>query len=231
MIRGNRCGNLPSSDLLDIDTSDLPLHVKDVTPLSLQALADLPCCAPDVDDRWRRVHGWLIGDHPSDVSRGRGTEARITRHELDLLLELKHIERTTREAVLSTCDVFPVPEPAKLRRRLIKHTKWLNARFGKDTLLKIKLSRTADLGFSVLDGDFCVTLDFAAWYDQFELAEQARQYHCFLFEGEWFRLRRLPMGQRQAVDVAHTATCRLLAFPMPPSVSVSAYVDNIRFLS
>eukprot|EP00760_Papus_ankaliazontas_P026104 PhM_4_TR3007/c0_g3_i1/m.37687 len=128
MIRGNRCGNLPSSDLLDIDTSDFPLHVKGVAPLSLQALSDLPCCAPDVDDRWKRVHGWLTGDHPTDVSRGRGTEARITRQELDLLLELRHIERTTREAVRSTCDVFPVPEsPPTQRRRLIKHTKWLCA--------------------------------------------------------------------------------------------------------
>eukprot|EP00760_Papus_ankaliazontas_P040175 PhM_4_TR9990/c0_g1_i1/m.16227 len=34
------------------------------------------------------------------------------------------------------------------------HTKWHNA-LAKDTLLEIKLSRTTDLGFVVLDDDFC----------------------------------------------------------------------------
>eukprot|EP00760_Papus_ankaliazontas_P022392 PhM_4_TR18847/c3_g1_i4/m.100372 len=85
---------------------------------------------------------------------------------------------------------------------------------------------------TVHEGRYCISLDFMAWFDQFELAPEERRFHCFLYEDAWYRLKRLPMGQRQAVDVAHTATELLLSFPRcAASVSSMGYVDNVRFLS
>eukprot|EP00760_Papus_ankaliazontas_P003729 PhM_4_TR11644/c3_g1_i2/m.68015 len=128
-----------------------------------------------------------------------------------------------------TTYLFPVPEFSKGRRRLIKHTRAYNDLFGKDSLLGIKMLSAKALPDTVHRGQHVVTLDFSAWYDQFRLAEEERPYHCFQFHGKWYRLCVLAMGQRQAVDIAHTATQCLAAFDRPAGVFVDTYIDNLRF--
>jgi hypothetical protein len=118
----------------------------------------------------------------------------------------------------------------KKRRRLIKDTAAYNDTFGKDTLIGVELPRPKLLPDSVHHGKFAICMDFAAWFDQFPLSEAEKPFHGFQHEGQWYRLCRLPMGQRQSVDVAHTATELIMAFALPAGVRTDVYIDNVRFL-
>jgi hypothetical protein len=210
-------------------TNKAPLHIKAVAPLNRTALEALPVVDKNLYLQWQRVRKWLTGDHPP-VHGGEEAQARITATELELLLEAKLVERTERAQVKATCILFPVPEPNKGRRRLIRHTKCINDHFGKDSLEGITLTTTSQVVMSAHQGRFAITFDFAAYFDQHLLEEKERVYHGFPHGSEWYRLCRLPMGQRQAVDVAHTATCLLTSFELPPGVTATAYIDDVRFL-
>eukprot|EP00760_Papus_ankaliazontas_P018008 PhM_4_TR17416/c2_g1_i1/m.82265 len=230
MLRSNRYAQLPKSETLGIAYDHLPLHIKPVTPINLAILDTLHVVDGALLARWRAVQQWLSGEHPPVRHHNTVHEARITDAELARLIEVAQVEPTSAEMVKATCNVFPIPEFSKNRRRLIKHTKDLNDTFGKDTLVGVKLPRTKDLPATVFDGSYCITLDFAAWFDQIPLADVERSNHCFLHNNKWYRLTRLPMGQRQAVDVASTITDMLVSYPMPKGIRVDTYIDNIRFL-
>eukprot|EP00760_Papus_ankaliazontas_P026717 PhM_4_TR3069/c1_g1_i5/m.91122 len=230
MLKANRYAQQPKSDTLGIDFGDMPLHVKTVDTIRVAAVDSLDVLSPELTARWGRVQRWILGDHSDLTSKGRPQEARITEDELRRLLAAGQIEPTAHDEAKGYCHLFPTPEPSKNRRRLIKHTKALNTQFGRDTLEKVKLVRTQDLPATVFCGDFVVTLDFAAWFDQIPLSDRERPFHCFPFEGKWYRLTRLPMGQRQAVDVASTVTDMLASFQLPEGVHVHTYIDNIRFI-
>jgi hypothetical protein len=123
-----------------------------------------------------------------------------------------------------------VAELAKARRRAIKHTKEINERFDKTTLVPALLpSRTAQSQQSA-SGKYAITLDFAAWFDQFELAQPIQFRMCFRSGGKAWALTRMPMGQRHAVAVAQGATNVLLSFPLPTGVSTQSCIDNVRFV-
>jgi hypothetical protein len=198
--------------------------------VQLAKIDEMPVVFPDLRRKWQRVLPWITGAHPDDIPYVRSHDARITTTELRQLLDAGQIEATDAGSIRATCNLFPVPELSKGRRRLIKHTKALNDRFGKETLLHVSLIRAQDLRATVHRGKYAITLDFAAWFDQIPLSEAARPFHCFSFEGQWYRLTRLPMGQRQAVDVASTLTDMIASFERPKSVDVCTYIDNIRFL-
>ena len=258
LLKQNRCGQQPKWSQLGVDFETDPLHLKDVDPLTYERkpplTSELEDTAgrsqrpnskprhdssidemasalddPTLKERWFRVKRWITVPQIG-VPRGRAVEAELTEDEVRLMVEFGHCEGTSFEQVTSTCIIFPVAEVMKKRRRVIKHSKWWNATFGKETLEGIHLLRTKDLVQSVHDGKYAITLDFSAWFDQFEMAEGVRPYFCFTAGGKWFRLTRLPMGMRQAVDVAHTATEVIASFPRPKSVRLDTYVDNIRFL-
>jgi len=180
-------------------------------------------------EAWSKSLRW-IQEVPEGVERGNTVEAKLTPEGVKRMCEIGHAEKTTAAEVQSTVNVFPVEERAKERERVIKHTKPFNERYGRDTLLGLKLLRAKDLVGTVHDGKYCITLDFSAWFDQHLIAEKVRPWFCFFFQGQWYRLCRLPMGMRQAVDIADTATRIIASFPVPAGVRVDTYVDNIRFL-
>jgi hypothetical protein len=230
MLNANRHAQQPKSETLGLRCDHLPLHVKRVNVVDLNQVAALDVVDEQLRRDWQRVLMWVDGSHPQDVPCIQSHDARITRDELRLLLDAGHVEPTENGLVKATCNLFPVPELSKGRRRLIKHTKAMNDRFGKETLIGIKLIRAQDLRATVHNGRFAITLDFSAWFDQIPLNGVERLFHCFPFEGQWYRLTRLPMGQRQAVDVASTLTNMLTSFERSHSIDVCTYIDNIRFL-
>jgi len=206
-----------------------PLHLKDVPTINVQQLDSLKVEDAEVLERWRRVSRWITVA-PKDIHRGRTVEARMTADEVALMVALGHAELTSEGKVKSTVNVFPHAEPFKKRRRLIKHTKAFNDFFGKEVLEKITLLHGRSLTDSVHDGTFAVCMDYSAWFDQIELADEVRDYNCFCHEGKWYRLTRLAMGMRTAVDVAHTATQLIASFSVADGVRCDVYIDNIRFL-
>ena len=231
LLRQNRCGHAPKWTQLGIALPKDPLHLKNVNALLLDELDRMALALkdPDLQARWFKVKKWITVPQPG-LPRGRAVDAILSEDELRMMIDVGQAEGTTAQEVRSTCHIFPVSEYLKHRRRVIKHTKCFNDTYGKDTLAGVQLLRTRDLVKSVHDGTYVIQLDFSAWFDQFELAHGVRPDFCFPAFGKWYRLTRLPMGMRQAVDVAQTATEILCDFAHPASVRIDAYVDNIRFL-
>ena len=234
LLTQNRHGQAPKSAQmrLPITTSHLPLQQKPVSPFKSHLLTSLVTREEDqvIRDRWMRTFKWTHVA-PVGIARGRAVEAKLSLAELNIMLAIGHAEETSEGEVKATCNLFPVPELFKKRRRLIKHTKTFNDFYGKDSLEGIKLLKAKELVATVHEGKYAICLDFEAWFDQHELSTEARPYFCFPSHGKWYRLTRMPMGMRTSVDVAHTATELLASFPMPKGVRCDVYVDNIRFLS
>jgi len=209
--------------------SDDPLHQKNVGTIELSKLERLAVEDKDLLERWKRVRKWIT-IAPKDIHRGTPMQARMTADEVAIMVNIGHAELTAEGNVRSTVNVFPHAEPFKHRRRLIKHTKAFNQFFGKEVLEKLSLLHGRELLRSVHDGTYVIALDFSAWFDQLPMAEDTRDWFCFPFEGKWYRLTRVPMGMRTAVDVAQTASQLIASFPLPNGVRCDVYVDNIRFL-
>ena len=231
LLRQNRCGQQPKWSQLGLAFPNDPLHLKNVQPLTLSVVDEMAKALrdPELTTRWFKVRKWITVPQPG-LPRGRAVEAALTPDEVALMVEVGQAEHTTFTEVRSMCIIFPVPELMKSRRRVIKHTKWFNDTYGRDTLTGTKLLRTKDLVQSVHDGKYAITLDFSAYFDQFELDGKIRPDFCFPAGGKWYRLTRLPMGMRQAVDVAQTVTEILLDFDRPAGIRADSYVDNVRFL-
>lgn len=124
--------------------------------------------------------------------------------------------------------VFAVPEPAKRRFRPIKHTVDVNEALGKDTLMRITFPTKSEICSLVHAGECFISLDFAAYYDQFTYSKDVGRRFCFRSGSKFYRLQTLAMGQRQAVEVAATATARFLDFDKR-STSKSI-IDNVIFV-
>ena len=225
----NRFGSLPKWDQLGVPRKRWPLHLKHVAPVDQAKIFNLTVMDIVLKNSWQKAQHW-INEVPEGVERGTTVEAKLTREGLARMVSIGQAEATFEHLVKSTVNIFPVEERMKERERVIKHTKSFNERFGRDTLLGLKLLRAKDLVGTVHDGKYCVTLDFSSFFDQFEIAAEVRPWFCFFAFGQWYRLTRLPMGMRQAVDIADTATRIIASFPVAKGVRVDTYVDNIRFL-
>ena len=215
------------------DPSHYPAHIKDVPPNAGAGILDLPPSSSDPNSLARRNFRkalCFIHDIPVGIEKGRAIDAKLAQHEIERMLAVSQLEETHFENVKSNVHVFTTVEHMKKRRRVLKHTKSFNDLFGRATLLGIKLTNVANLVRSVHDGTFSIEFDFSAWFDQFLIAEGVRPFFCFPAHGRWFRLTRLPMGMRQANDIAHSATEVILDFDMPVGVKATSYVDNVRFL-
>ena len=230
--RHGQCPSWPDLGLDEDDPSQFPAHIKDVAPNAGAGILELPSTGEGLVARanFRRALRF-IHDIPVGIHKDRAIDAKLARHEVEKMLLVKQIEETHFEDVAAHVHLFTTVERMKKRRRVIKHTKAFNELYGKETLLGIKLINVANLIRSVHDGSYSISFDFAAWFDQFEISHGARPYFCFPSNGRWFRLTRLPMGMRQANDIAHSATEVILDFKMPDGVKVTSYVDNVRFLS
>ena len=234
LLNQNRFGLQPkwSQFMADIhgaeDPHSFPLHVKPVPVIDLKRLSMLSSSL-STKERWHKVSKWIT-EEPLGVLKGRPYDANFTETEIKLMIAAEHIRPIEATDVKSTVNMFTIPEFLKRRRRVIKHTKPFNDHYDKDTLLGIKLIRAKALSGTVHDGKFAIHLDFSAFFDQIELDEELRSWFCFKCNGQWYSLCRLPMGMRQAVDVAQTVTDLLLDFDRPGSVRVDSYVDNVRFL-
>ncbi len=167
---------------------------------------------------------------PTGGAPWRLPRARLSELDVRRMLEAGHVASTDPAAVLGSVLVFPVDEVSKKRRRCIKHTKDINDHFGRDTLQKVCLPSRSEQSLQSRSGKFALTLDFAAYFDQFELHPAISQRMCFEAHGSTLCLRRMPMGQRQAVEVAQGATNVLLSFELPADVSVQSCIDNVRFV-
>jgi len=251
LLRQNRFGQQPKWEQLGIDVPRFPLHIKNVTPINYGALEAIDVQDESLREKWRRAKRWIT-EPQAGIPRTSCTEAAFTEEEHKLFQSCGQSVPTEAKRVRATVNIFFRPEQAKERSRVIKHTKAFNDAFGRETLLGTTLLNTKQNTRAVHHGEWAVTLDMSAWFDQFALGEDVSPDFCYMFKGKWHELKRLPMGMRQAVDIAHTAMEILTSFKTGPSVlafstssasspsSLSSspsssvrkdkYIDNVRFL-
>ena len=113
------------------------------------------------------------------------------------------------EEVLGVVKVFLHPEPHKQppRYRVIHWTFTVNQ---APNNTDVKLCTVHDARQSVYRGSYAYSIDVKSCFNQFPLEGKVRNLYCIYFKGKWYRLCRLPMGQRQACFIAHSALQVLL---------------------
>jgi hypothetical protein len=218
-------------DFGNIDTSHYILHAKKVSRLSLNSLSSL-AASEELHRQWKQARGWLEDSSryervPKRSAKG-APVARLTTAFVDKLLDCGVVKPVRPRDVEGWVSMFVVPEHSKERFRPIKNTRDVNNVLGKETLQPCVFPSKSELCSLVNAGEFFIALDFASYFDQFEYCEEIAQRFCFKHEGKHFRLNTLAMGQRQAVEVANTATRLMLDFPK--RTRVESVIDNVIFV-
>ena len=220
------------------DSRGWPLHIKEeVTIADIDQLSTLPVTDERAKAFWETARGWLSDvsyydrvqriSSPKEILRCRLPVADVKRmQDHNLCRKLR-----PGEVPMGTVDLFPVAEPSKIppRRRRIGHTVTINRALDKSSLQKLSQPSRRQQLRQALDGEFCISLDFSAYFDAFEVQENIQMFYCFRVGEDVFCLTRLPMGQRQSVEVAQGATNVLLSFDHLGATSQSC-IDNVRFV-
>lgn len=209
-----------------------PIHAKKIGRLYLDGIAALPGSSSTLD-AWLHELQWLrsddryravpIRDH-NNIPR-----ARYKSVWMKWLQECGVVAPISPDQIRGHVKMFAVLEPAKKRFRSIKHTELINVHCGRETLTPCSFPTKSDISKFVAAGEFFIALDFAAMYDQFELSDEVSSRMCFMHNGNYYRLKTLAMGQRQAVEIANSATQRILDFPRR-SKACHSIIDNVIFV-
>lgn len=211
---------------------DWPLHAKDVSRINFDAVADLATSSAASKQRWLHSVGWLTDDSRYSavpIKNADGAPAAQVRDDhIAQLVDKNIIKQCRRRDVRGWIKLFLVPELSKKRWRPIKHPWILNAVLGKETLLSNHLPHKVEIKQFAHKGECMISLDFAAFFDQFEYSPDVSRRFCFRHKGKFYRLCTLAMGQRQSVDVAMAMTELLLDFDK--SSFTRACVDNVIFV-
>ena len=208
------------------------LHAKSVTRIDLRKLMNLSAEVPELVDACRTEFGWLTDpSYYEHVPRMRHVDCPKTRVKYEhvrKLYELGNIRPIPAADVMGPCDLFLVPEHHKSRWRPIKHTWLVNEHCGPDTVTPMHFPSKKQICELVNQGEFFLSLDFSAYYDQFEYSPEVGSRFCFQSGGRFWALSVLGMGQRQAVQVAMAATRQLLNFKHRSRVEI--VIDNVVFV-
>ena len=210
------------------------MHVKDVTVANIKAIDDMDCNDDEVAARWLVARRWITDPSAydelppitfDDLLHARlkpGDLANMEKRGLCRKLEAEEVPR-------GTVDLYTLAEVSKRRRRRIGHTVSINGKYGKDRLQQMRQPTRRQQLRQALFGSHSVSLDFAACYDAYELPTGIQLCCCFRVGRDVWCLTRLPMGQRQACEVAQSATDKLLAFDKP-KCEAQSLIDNVRFV-
>jgi hypothetical protein len=226
-------GRAPEWKVLGMEPGDwkeLPLHLKGVKVCNPFKLIDM-AVTPEKRENLRKSLPWLNFQYTKVPDNVVLEETKLSAQDVRSMLNERQVEVVTQGmAIRGTVKLFAIPEFMKQRRRAIKNTFQINEMYGKETLRKLELITRKNLLGAVHWGKYTATVDMSAWYDQLELGETAREYMCFTKDGVTYRLTRLPMGQRHAVEIAQAVSEALIDFDMG-NVRAQAYIDNLRFVS
>jgi len=224
-----------STDAGEIDSSAWPLHAKLVPRLNLQQLEMMEAATPETIVNCSKAMDWITDPARYDavprVPARKVPYTTLNSADVTKLLECGVVEEVGAQEVQGGIRLFAVPEPGKTppRRRAIKCTALINEVLGRETLMKIDMATKAQIIRMVHSGDFAVAFDFAAYFDQFVLHPDISRLQCFKKGRKFYRQVTGAMGQRQMVEVAHTATRKLTDF-QGRQCETAAIIDNVIFV-
>lgn len=226
------------------DLSKYVLHVKRVGVVDLNAL-EMMASTPRIKEQFVHARRWL-----EDVTMYQNVPpcrfediptARLrTTKFVQQMFDYDVMETVDAKHAKSFCNVFLHPEPFKepKRFRIIKEPVDVNKFLGKETLQGVGMTTKLQIVQLVHSGNYMAAFDFAAYYDQFEYDPQVRNFFVFNVtrrnpvsketELVTVRAKKLTMGQRQACEVAQTATNALLDFDHKSATE--SIIDNVIFV-
>ena len=216
------------------DPNNWPLHVKHVSPIDIDQVAQLPCVHDDTQVFFKRAARWLKDPQlyssetlgAPNIRRTLYTTAQI-REMIDI--KIRRYSEADEGPPLAGLLGFPRAEHFKRRLRPL-FAPDTNRSLDAATLQKLRYKSRADVRDDIHAGPYCVQLDMRSYYDQFTLADEVARAFVFRHGKELYCLRTLAMGQRQACEVAQGTTWVLVDFARPPTVRVTTCIDNIRFV-
>lgn len=207
--------------------SPLPLHVKDVAPLSMGPVLRLASLGlrTELEEALQYIAPSFLSalcTAPTEFETSR-TEVR----DIDALLAAGFIEPIDPARVRRWGVLFTVDEQEKNRRRPIFWPKQLNEEVqGCPTpLLGDGLIEAA----TICQGSHAACFDLTNSFMQVQLPPDSRPYFAFSAHGTAYAYCRLPMGYRTAPAIMHAVTKILAQSATCTVVRTTSYVDNVRF--
>jgi hypothetical protein len=219
----------------------LPIHVKKVSRINFGDLESLPITRQEHLSNWFDDKRYLqeVSLYESALNRSSSSCdldvsqipcTKVSKAHVDRLAEFDSIFEVPAEDARGFVKLFTVLELHKKRHRAIKHTFEANDVFGKETLRPLKFPTKKEICEFVLHGSHFAAFDFAAYYDQFTYDPEIGKFFCFRKGKKVYALKNLAMGQRQAVQIAQSATNIILDFPDRRCKVVSSVIDNVIFV-
>ena len=224
----------PPKPRTKMNRSGYKYHIKDVSPVDLDALSRLASSSSEtVREDWEKVKRFLLDPQIyEEVEKGPPLRSRIRRKMIRELERVGQIKEVTVTQAKNFCAVFVIPEDEKFRWRIIKHPRDINSAL-KDIVDDLEVNRTnatrRDARLSVVDYPGCLEFDFAGYFDQFLMKEEVAEHFVFHDGRGYYAPKRLPMGASFSVAVATAATRVLVdGIAQGLDVSVSHQIDNVR---
>ena len=217
-----------------VDRSAYAIQAKRVSPIDLRMIDELAKIDATLASDWSGASAWLqVALKYRDVKVSnrdrRRARTRMNRTRFEQYMSADLVEESSSAAKGFT-RIFLVPEDWKAppRFRVISHTMTANS-------LKVeehfKLPTLSEILEAACGASHAVALDMTAFFHQFPLAEEVRDYFSFFRGSKTFRHTRLPMGFRQACSIAQSAMRALAARAARLyNVRVIVYIDNVLFL-
>lgn len=248
ILTGSTSTSLQKQKLLnERSVDDLPLHVKPLAYtinmdrlIALESKSDRNTPQRTVDavvaaqEYLEEANVYATADLPERSQRSCSLARGLTSDDAELLIEAGIIEKVEDPAsVRGRLVFFVIPEWQKDRKRGIQHTKDINDRLPPAP--KVKFTTIAERKQFVNQGVCMAAVDFMAYYTQFPLSEEVRNYMCFRVpndktgRSDLVRLCRGPTGQSHMVFVSVAATNRILDYEHH-NVIVDQHIDNVIFV-
>jgi hypothetical protein len=214
------------------EQSEWPLHVKPVIgSISYEELLRLPVTKNETRAKFEKEISWCTDeknyvDLMKRANKDTRTKGRCLLMKKDILRLTEVGKYEIAQTCHSMCNAFDTAEPARKRRRALLEP-LINDLIFKTDLCGIKLSTSNDV-HEMFTRKFVILFDASAYYDQFRLSEDVRNYNGILSGNTLLRSTVLGTGFRKACDVAHTTSELLIDFPMN-DVPTILYIDNFGF--
>ena len=223
----------------DVDTSAWPLHIKSVGSVNWKAIQNM-AAGTVLQDEVQKAGEWCNGTTGYGPSFPVVTErialARFTEDQVRELLTAGKITPYCGP-ILGAVNAFLVPEPSKKRLRPIFEP-WMNRTLDRVKLCDLQYPSRYERRAKARGARYIADFDFAAYFDQFKLAEESRPWFVLrspvpVNGHRLFALTRMPMGACFAPGVAQVVTW-LLVHPIITGklrVNVDTMIDNVRICS
>jgi len=210
-----------------------PIQAKQVSRINIEKLRQLETATDKTFQDCDYAIGWI-----TDPTRYAAVPVRRAAGTPYTTLKSEHVKSIESIGVFEKIDpsqvrghvrVFSVAEPAKCRFRAIKEPRDINDVLGRDTLMTTDMATKADIRQLVHKGNYFVQFDYSQYYDQFALHRDISLRQCFRKGRQFYRQVTAAMGQRQMVEVAHTATRKISDF-LGRKCETKAIIDNVVFV-